>query len=204
MRRTKSKKDRKAAPTTTENRPAPGPCPVVTIGASAGGLEMFQQFFAHMPRENGMAFVLIQHLDPNHDYVIPANALLTMQRGTLQVSRPAASVTDRMPVDFFLRSVASDQGENLIAIILSGIGTDGTLGLKAVKEHGGMTLAQSLETAKYDSMPRSAISTGLVDHIIPVEQMPARIIEYFNHLRALERKKGALGLHEEVVKALSK
>ena len=154
------------------------------IGASAGGLEMFQQFFAQMPPDTGMAFVLIQHLDPNHEtlipelltkhtsmpvqrvlqptpaepnhvYVIPANALLTMHRGTLQVSRPAAGVTDRMPIDFFLRSVAPDQRENLIAILLSGIGTDGTLGMRAVKEHGGITLAQSPETAKYDSMPRS-------------------------------------------------
>ena len=141
------------------------------IGASAGGLEMFQQFFAQMPPDTGMAFVLIQHLDPNHEtlipelltkhtsmpvqrvlqptpaepnhvYVIPANALLTMHRGTLQVSRPAAGVTDRMPIDFFLRSVAPDQREKLIAILLSGIGTDGTLGMRAVKEHGGITLAR--------------------------------------------------------------
>src|ERR1041384_5589572 len=172
MRRAKAKEDRKTASARARaHEPhAPAACAVVTIGASAGGLETFQQFFAHMPADSGMAFVLIQHLDPNHEtlipelltkytsmsvqrvleptaiepnrvYVIPANALLTMQRGTLQVSRPAAAVTDRMPIDFFLRSVAPDQRENLIAVILSGTGTDGTLGLKAVKEHGGMTLA---------------------------------------------------------------
>lgn len=186
-----------------------------------------------------MAFVLIQHLDPNHEtlipellikyttmpvqrvlepvqieanhvYVIPANALLTMEkcvltmeRCVLQISRPGSPM-DRMPIDHFLRSVAEDQRQNLVAIILSGIGVDGTLGLKAVKEHGGMTIAQSLETAKYDSMPRSAISTGLVDHILAVEQMPGRIIEYVRHLEALERKKGAAGLHDEVAKAIKK
>ena len=184
-----------------------------------------------MPADTGFAFVLIQHLDPSHEtlipelltnyttmpvqrvtepvlaepnkvYVIPANALLGMEKCILNIRRPPNSPADRMAIDFFLGSAAADQGENLVAVILSGIGTDGTSGLKAVKEHGGMTLAQSLETAKYDSMPRSAISTGLVDHVLPVEQMPARIIEYIGHLRSLQRKKGAVGLHDEVVKAL--
>src|SRR5438552_15868392 len=135
MRRAKSKKEKAAAASkTTQEPPLPGAWPVVMIGASAGGLEMFQQFFAQMPPDSGLAFVLIQHLDPNHEtlipelltkytsmpvqrvlepvalqpnqvYVIPANALLTMEKGTLQVCRPASGPSDRTPIDYFLRSV---------------------------------------------------------------------------------------------------
>jgi len=207
--------------------------PLVVLGASAGGLEVFQQFFAHIPAESGLAFVLIQHLDPNHEtlvpellakhmtmpaqrvvepvalkanhvYVIPANALLTLEKGILRSAPPATASSQQMPIDHFLRSAAADMAEHLIAVILSGNGTDGTAGLKGVKEHGGMTLAQSLNTAKFDSMPRSAISTGLVDYVLPVEEMPQRIRDYVAHLRALQRKKGIAGLQEEIGRALSK
>ena len=206
---------------------------LVAMGASAGGLEVFQQFFSLMPVESGLAFVLIQHLEPNHEtlipellgkytsmpvqqvveatvvqanhvYVIPANGMLRLENGVLHANRLLGTPNDRMPINYFLKSAAPELGHNLIAIILSGIGSDGTLGLQAVKEQGGITLAQSLETAKYDSMPRSAVSTGLVDYVVPVEQMPARILDYVEHVRALQRKRGVAGLYEEVVKLLPK
>src|SRR4051812_37775614 len=210
-----------------------GKIPLVAIGASAGGLEVFQQFFTQMPVESGLAFVLLQHLDPehetllpellarhtsipvervvepvavaaNHIYVIPANAMLTLEKGILRVHPLAGTLHNRMPIDHFFKSAAPELGQNFVAVILSGNGSDGTLGLKAVKEQGGMTIAQAVETAKYDSMPRNAISTGLVDHVMPAEEMPARIIDYVRHLDALERKKGAAGLQEEIVKVLPK
>jgi two-component system CheB/CheR fusion protein len=207
--------------------------PTVAIGASAGGLPLFQQFFDQMPANSGVAFVLVQHLDPNHETLMPellakhtsmpvelvagamplepnhiyvgsANTILSVQNGVLQVSRPASARVDRLPIDHFFISLAEDQGHNVIAIILSGNGVDGTVGLRAVKEQGGLTLAQSVETAKYDSMPRHAISTGLVDHVLPVGKMPARILDYVTHLRALQARKDAAGLQQQVADGLLK
>ena len=100
-------------------------------------------------------------------------------------SPPAEPRGHRTPIDHFFRSLAEDQGENAVCIILSGTGTDGTLGLQAVKEYGGMAMAQTPASAQYDSILRSAIATGLVDHILPVEEMPAKLIEYATHLTAL-------------------
>ena len=147
------------------------PCPVVAIGASAGGLEAFQTFFRAMPAETGMAFVLVQHLSPRHEtlmpelvaqhtslpvhlvenemlidvdcvYVIPPDATLTIGDCVLFVNRPARRGR-RSPIDSFFRSLAEDQGDDAVGIILSGTGTDGALGLKAIKEFGGLTLVQT-------------------------------------------------------------
>jgi two-component system CheB/CheR fusion protein len=185
---------------------------IVGIGASAGGLEAFETFFTHMPPDSGMAFVLVQHLAPDrasllpellarytqmpvlqveaetpiapdHVYVIPPNATLTVSGGRLHlVSPPVEARGRRTPIDQFVRSLAEDQGAYAVCILLSGAGTDGTLGLQAIKEYGGMALAQAPATARYDSLLRSAIATGLVDHILPVEAMPAQLIEYAMHL----------------------
>jgi two-component system CheB/CheR fusion protein len=174
--------------------------PIVGIGASAGGLEAFEQFFHHTPTDTGMAFVLVSHLDPshvsilteilqrtttmqvteaqdqikiapNHVYVIPPNRDMTIFHGTLQLSIPEMPHGQRMPIDTFLRSLAEDQLENTIGIILSGTGTDGTLGLRAILGAGGITIAQEPSTAKFDGMPASAIQAGYVSHILPPDNM---------------------------------
>jgi len=184
--------------------------PIVGIGASAGGLDAFKKFFNAVPAESGIAFVLIQHLDPtresltaelvgaytrmrvvqvedgmrveaNRVYVIPPNAYLSVGERTLRLSAPTAPRSLRMAVDFFLRSLAEDQHENAIGIILSGTGTDGTLGLKEVKAGGGMTMVQDPQTAQHDGMPRSAIASGSADYVLPAEQMADALLAYVRH-----------------------
>jgi two-component system CheB/CheR fusion protein len=208
------------------------PCPVVAIGASAGGLEAFEAFFRAMPPDSGMAFVLVQHLSPRHEtlmpelvaqhtempvrqvdgetlvevnqvYVIPPDATLTIDDCVLYVSRPARRGR-RSPIDSFFRSLAEDQGDDAVGIILSGTGTDGALGLKAIKEHGGLTLVQDPRTARYDSMPRSALLTGMVDHVLPVEEMAARLVGHRTGLYELRGGKGPEGLREEIADHLGK
>jgi two-component system, chemotaxis family, CheB/CheR fusion protein len=120
----------------------------------------------------------------NHVYVIPPNATLTIRQGTLAVTPPTATRGHRTPIDSLFSSLAEDRGEGAICILLSGTGTDGTLGLRAIKEYGGMAMAQTLESARYDSIVRSAIATGLVDHVLPVDQMPAKLIEYAAYLHS--------------------
>ena len=115
-------------------------------------------------------------LAPDRVYIIPPNATLTIQDGLLEVASPAEERGQRTPIDRFFSSLAHDRGQNAVCIMLSGTGSDGTLGLKAIKECGGMALAQTLESARYDSILRSAIGTGLVDHILPVEEMPAKLV----------------------------
>ncbi|HKV06531.1 MAG TPA: chemotaxis protein CheB, partial [Thermoanaerobaculia bacterium] len=208
------------------------PCPVVAIGASAGGLEAFQAFFQAMPPGTGMAFVIVQHLSPRHEtlmpellarytalpvhlveeetlvevdcvYVIPPDATLTIDDCVLFVSRPARGGR-RSPIDGFFRSLAEDQGDDAVGIILSGTGTDGALGLKAIKEYGGLTLAQDPATARYDSMPRSALLTGMVDHVLRVEEMPERLIGHRSGLYERRGGKGPEGLREEISDHLGK
>jgi two-component system CheB/CheR fusion protein len=183
--------------------------PIVGIGASAGGLPAFEQFFARMPAttESGMAFVLVQHLDPdrksiltdlvkrctemqvfevtdgmevqpNCAYIIPPNKDMAFMYGRLHLMEPVAPRGLRLPIDFFFRSLAQDQHEQAICIVLSGTGTDGTLGLKEIKGQGGMTMVQDPASAKYDGMPHSAIATGMVDYILPPAEMPAQLIAY--------------------------
>ena len=178
-----------------------------------------------MPNDSGMAFVLVPHLDPTHVslmpelmqknsemevlqvkdgtkvkpnsvYIVPPNHNLAILNGTLQLLAPAKPPGPRMPIDYFFRSLAEDQGEKAICIILSGMGTDGTLGLRTIKGEGGMAMVQSPDSAKYNSMPRSAIETDLVDYILPSEKMPGHLIAYAKHatkklasrLRAAEGK----------------
>ena len=168
---------------------------VVGIGASAGGLDAFRELLSHLPPGTGMAFVLIQHLDPKHDshlaellsreckmpvsevkgetraranqvYVIPPGCNLTISGGVLQTTPREASGRN-MPIDSFLRDLAADRGSQAIGVVLSGTASDGTAGLTAIKAAGGVTFAQEIRTAKSDSMPRSAIAAGVVDYVLP-------------------------------------
>ena len=190
-------------------RATQSPFLVVGLGASAGGLEAFFQFFDAAPYPSGMAYVLVTHLNPTLEsslaeliaahtmmkvqvakngtglkpdniYVIPPNALIEMQGDILRVIKLPAD--RRMPIDHFFNSLAVEIGDNAIGIVLSGTGSDGTLGLRAIKEHGGMTIAQTPGTAKFDTMPQNAIETGYVDHVLAVPEMPARLTEYANCL----------------------
>ena len=190
------------------------PCPIVGIGASAGGLDAFQAFFSHMPADSGMAFVLVQHLDPRHDtlmpellarhaampvllvtedtpirtdrvYVVPPNVTVTIDDCVLRVTRQEGARGRRMPIDRFFRSLAEDQGDDAVGIVLSGTGADGALGIRAIREHGGLTLVQAPGSASHDSMPRSAILTGMVDEVLPVEEMPGRLLMHVRSLREL-------------------
>jgi two-component system CheB/CheR fusion protein len=185
--------------------------PIVGIGASAGGLAAFEAFFSGMPAgDPGMAFVLVQHLAPDHKsilaelvrrytrmqvfevtqgmavkpnctYIIPPNRDMALVNGALQLLEPEASRGHRLPIDFFFRSLAQDQHERAICIVLSGTGSDGALGARAVKGEGGMVIAENPASAEFDGMPRSAINTGLVDYVLPPAEMPSQLIAYVAH-----------------------
>ena len=212
-----------AEPALSGESPAPaaaGDFPIVGIGASAGGLAAFEAFFSGMPADTdefgrlitgpGMAFVLVQHLAPDHKsiladlirrytrlqvfevadgmevapncaYIIPPNRDMAFLNGTLQLLEPSAPRGRRMPIDFFFRSLAQDQRERAICIVLSGTGSDGTLGVRAIKGEGGMVMAQNPASTEYDGMPRSAIATGLVDYVLPPAEMPTQLIAYVTH-----------------------
>ena len=204
----------------------------VGIGASAGGLEAFRTFFRHMNENSGMAFVLVSHLAPDRDsmlsellsketqmsvrqvkedtrlepdrvYVIPPNATMTVDDGILRLSTPTQARGHRAPINVFFRSLAEDQGENAICVILSGTGSDGTIGMKSIKEHGGLAIAQDSGTARYDSMPRNAALTGLVDYVLPVDEMPAKIVEYARHREELREELGEEGVRSQTADYLS-
>jgi two-component system CheB/CheR fusion protein len=184
-----------------------GDFPIVGLGASAGGLEALEAFFSHMPFDSGMGFVIIQHLSPKHKsimvsllakdtkmtvleikdgmkvkpdhvYLNPPNKNVIIINGTLQLMDPVKTGGINLPIDSFFRSMAEEMGEKAICVILSGTATDGTLGLKAVKELGGLVMVQDPNSAKYDGMPRSAIATGMVDFILPVEKIPDELVRY--------------------------
>lgn len=176
------------------------PFPIVGIAASAGGLEAFTGLLSHLPIDTGMAFVLIQHLAPDHKsllseilarmtkmpvseaqdgmvveqnqvYVIPPNTKMVLSKGVLQLSPREKIYGKYMPGDAFFTSLAIDRGHKAIAVVLSGGDGDGSLGLKAIKAVGGMTFAQCQDTAKFDSMPNTAVATGNVDFVLPPEKI---------------------------------
>ena len=185
--------------------PAARRFPIVGIGASAGGLDVFKALLAALPPDTGMAFVLIQHLDPlhaslmaellsshtempvapaaegvliepDHVYLIPPGVSLAVAQGMLHLSEPAERHGARLAFDFFLRSLADDCGERAICVVLSGTGTDGSEGLKAVKKRGGFVIVQDPSEAAFDGMPKSAIKTGQADRTLPVAGIPAALI----------------------------
>ena len=181
--------------------------PVAGVVASAGGLDAFKRFFAVMPADSGIAFVLVPHLDPTHAslmvellarhtsmpvveagegmaveanrvYIIPPNKNMTIAAGVLRLTGPVERGSWQTSIDHFLRSLADDQLEKAICIILSGTGAHGALGLKAVKAAGGLALVQDPNTADFPGMPASAIATGQADHVLPVEKMPEALVKY--------------------------
>ncbi len=188
--------------------------PVVGVGASAGGLDAFKQLLKAVPENSGMAYILVQHLDPAHDsilaeilqkftripvqeitnniqveadhiYIIPSNKLLTATDGVLQLSARLPKSQRNLPIDVFFTSLAEVHQNHAIGIVLSGTASDGTLGLKAIKEHGGITFAQTQESAAYDGMPQSAIEAGVVDFILSPDRIPQKLLEVhktFNHV----------------------
>ncbi|CCB66516.1 chemotaxis protein CheB [Hyphomicrobium sp. MC1] len=211
-------------PASAQAVPARGPpsdslvFPIVGIGASAGGLEACRKLIGGLPASNGMAFILIQHLDPTHEsmmvdllsgstsmsvrqakegmsierdhlYVIPPGTYLSVGDGVLHVSQPQERHGARLPFDFLLRSMADDFGPLAVCVILSGTGADGSLGLKAVKQNGGLVIAQNPEEAGYDGMPRGAISTGMVDFILPVAEIGSALIDRARQI-AIARTQG--------------
>jgi two-component system CheB/CheR fusion protein len=183
------------------------PFPIIGIGASAGGLEALELFLSHVPKGCGLTFIVIQHLSPDytghlsellqrvtpmrvqqvngtmpvqpdHVYVIPPNKTMSIRNRTLHLQPPTEKLGLRLPIDFFMRSLATDCAEMSIGVVLSGMGADGTLGLAAIKEQAGLTLVQEPATAKFDSMPQSVIAAGFADIVAPAAELPGRIIDY--------------------------
>src|SRR5690242_19175943 len=189
------------------------PITVVGIGASAGGLESLKEFFGAIRPNSGLSFVVIQHLsptresymaeilrkhtkmqvveaknnltvEPNSVYTIPPNQFLKIEQGRLCLTDPQKSDGIRMPIDFFFRSLAESQRERAICLLLSGSGSDGTLGLREVRAAGGLTIVQKPETAQFDTMLRSAIATGMVDFVLPLPEIAEIIQRYVPQIRS--------------------
>src|SRR6185503_20893930 len=179
---------------------------VVGIGASAGGLKALQEFFEALPGNTGMAYVVITHLHPEHEshlpellqrytqmpvtqvtglvavekdhvYVIPPNRRLVMEDSQIDLSEFKEPRGQRAPIDYFFRSLARGH-PNSVGIILSGGGTDGAVGVKAIKEEGGLLMVQHPDEAEYNSMPHAAIATGLADVVLPVKELAEKLVEY--------------------------
>src|SRR5215475_6690469 len=194
----------------SEPPPTDGAFPVVGIGASAGGLEAFRQLLEHLPTDTGLAFVLVQHLDPKREsilaellskatkmsvkevkdgmrvepdcvYVIPRNTNMAIENGALRLSPREAPRGQHRPIDHFLRSLAVEKRDRAIGVILSGTASDGTLGLEAINAVGGITIVQDEKTAQYDGMPRSAINAGCVDFILPPERIAEELARIARH-----------------------
>lgn len=190
---------------------------VVAVGASAGGLEALQEFFKNMPLKTGLAFVVIQHLSPDykslmdellaretsipiqiaedgmevlpdHIYLIPPRKNISIFHDKLFLENQEPKKRLNLPVDIFFRSLALDKGKNAIGVVLSGTGSDGTLGTRAIKEAGGMIMVQDEESAKFDGMPRNSIATGLVDYILPPGKMPEALVNFIKHPLVRENK----------------
>ena len=187
---------------------------VVGIGASAGGVQAIRRFFEHVPASSGIAYVVILHLSPDHEshlaevlqtsaripvsqvggrvrvepdhvYVVSPAKSLTIHSGHLEVAERGGGADRRAPVDIFFRTLASSQGPNAACVILSGTGADGSMGLKRIKEHGGLCLVQDPDEAEHGDMPRHGIATGLVDAVLPAAAIPGRIIAYRDRLKSV-------------------
>jgi two-component system CheB/CheR fusion protein len=205
----------------------PSPFPIVGIGASAGGIEAIEHFLRRVPERSGVAFVVILHLDPDHRgnlvallqrttsmpvvevqdglkaesnqvHVIPPGKDLSILHGVLHLLPQQAPRGLNLPIDMFFRSLAEDQQERSIGVVLSGMGSDGTLGLRAIKEKAGASFVQSLDSAKFDGMPRSAIDAGLADVVVPIEELAARIMAYLEHTTYIKKR------HEEPIEEKAK
>ncbi|MEI7894592.1 MAG: chemotaxis protein CheB, partial [Myxococcales bacterium] len=183
---------------------------IVGVGASAGGLEAIERFFDHMPADSGLAFVVLQHLSPDHKslmveilskrtampvkqvedgtaidvntiYLLPPKKSMVIKGERLHLNEKVVGEIS-LPIDMFFRSLADDLGDRAIAVVLSGTGTDGMRGVQAIKEAGGMVMVQDPASAKFDGMPKAASGTGLVDYLLPPEEMPAELLRFIGHL----------------------
>ncbi|MCF7794429.1 MAG: hypothetical protein K9N09_10745 [Candidatus Cloacimonetes bacterium] len=192
--------------------------PIVGIGASAGGLEALERFFENMPSDAGIAFVVIQHLDPKHKsimasllekytkmkifevkdgmpvkknsiYLTPPNKNIEIMNGVFYLLELDKTKVVNLPINHFFKSLSNEQAEKAICIILSGTGSDGTQSLKTIKAAGGMIMVQEEKQAKYDGMPHNAIETGLVDYVLPVEKMPEILLKYIKHPILIKQSK---------------
>ncbi|HEX9329419.1 MAG TPA: chemotaxis protein CheB, partial [Reyranella sp.] len=204
--------------------------PIVGIGASAGGIGALETLVPLLEPGAGLAYVVVQHLDPDrksvlatllartakipvieiadhatietdHVYVIPPNAALAIFDNRLQISAPLEQRFQRTPIDGFFISLAEANGEGAAGVILSGTGSDGTLGLRAIKEQGGLTVAQ--DGAEYDGMMRSAVRSGVVDFVLPLDKIPAKLNDYFRHLTSVDGRKGPDGVRPEAADHLA-
>ena len=198
---------------------------VIGIGASAGGLEALQQFFGYMPPNSGLSFVVVQHLSPDYKslmadilgkhtemtvcqaennmavepdtvYLIPPKKYITIKEGKLVLSEYAPGTLNH-PIDVFFASLAEEKKEHSIVVVLSGTGSDGTNGVKVVKEHGGLVIAQDPESAKFDGMPRSVINTGLADFVLSPEEIAEEVLNFSNTPQLLRPLRGDGLLSEE-------
>jgi len=188
--------------------------PIVGIGASAGGLEALEQFLGNVAENSGMAYVVVQHLDPTHKgmlpellqriskmrvtqvknrtivkpnaiYVIPPNKTMSISKGVLRLHMPVVAKGQRLPIDFFLYSLATERKENSVGVILSGMGADGSLGVRAIKENNGIVMVQEPGSAKFDSMPRNAIDMVEVDIVASAAELPSRLTEFKKRIPVL-------------------
>jgi two-component system CheB/CheR fusion protein len=204
--------------------------PIVGIGASAGGLEAIEQFLRNVPENSGMAYVVVQHLDPTHKgmlpellqritpmkvlqamdnmkvnpdcvYVIPPNKNMSILHGKLQLFQPIETRGLRLPIDFFLRSLAEDSKELSVGLILSGMGSDGSIGLRAIKEKDGIVMVQDPTTAKYDSMPRNAIESVLADIVAPAHELSEKLVVFLKHIPLV---RSGIGIESKDQSALEK
>lgn len=198
-------------PTNAENKSSEDDFLVVGLGASAGGIQALKEFFTQVPEDSGMGYVVILHMSPehesklaeilqltsaipvtqvtgrekikpNHVYVVPPTHNLAMFDGHVTLQEKISSEERRSPVDLFFRTLAESKEERAISVILSGTGANGSMGLKRIKEYGGVSLVQDPDEAEYSDMPRNAIATGMVDHVLPVSEIPAKIISYKEHV----------------------
>ena len=205
--------------------------PIVGIGASAGGLEALEILLRNIPDKCGVAFVIVQHLDPTHKdmmvellqrvtampvvqvsdrlkikpdhvYVIPPNKNMSLLHEILHLLDPGEPRGLRLPIDFFFHSLADDLHQQSIGLILSGMGSDGSLGLRAIKEKGGGSFVQDPSSAKFDGMPRSAIAACTPDIIAPVEELPGKLLAYLGHVHFVVKKDFPLA--EKVLSGLEK
>ncbi|MDK2979125.1 MAG: two-component system, chemotaxis family, CheB/CheR fusion protein, partial [Bacteroidales bacterium] len=212
----KSKKP-KSKETPKENKPGTvtSHFPIVCIGASAGGLEALEQYLVNVPANSGMAYIVIQHLDPTHKgmlpellqritkmkvmqvkdrmpvkqnivYVIPPNKTMSILKGVLYLFDPIEVRGLRLPIDYFLQSLADDQHERGVAVILSGMGSDGSIGIRNIKEQNGVVMVQEPSSAKFDSMPRSAIESVIVDIVAPAKELPLMLHDFFKRVPVLK------------------
>ncbi|HEV3327219.1 MAG TPA: chemotaxis protein CheB, partial [Puia sp.] len=198
--------------------------PVVGVGASAGGLNAFKRLIKAIPEDSGVAYIFVQHLEPTHEsllvdllqkatsipvreitnnihvepnqiYIIPSNKMLTASDGRLELSPRPPKNERNMPIDVFFTSLAEVHQSHAIGVVLSGTATDGTLGLKAIKDHGGITFAQEQASAAFDGMPQSAIDADVVDFILAPEEIPlqlAKLTSTYNNGLIADRVEGQL------------